>query len=179
MKASLVLLLLLIVTGCSSSNPEAGYDFAGLHLQPTADWQISEVDKSVMTVMEFNRGEKCKMLECPRLELYSSDFSGWKSWFDDRGTYVASGTCNDSVSAYAEPLPLPSADIEVDGVKAEYFQLASCFSGTPPRSAWLLQREDAPDLIIQGTAATKYGDPLDGYFPDDKVRDMLATATWE
>lgn len=180
MKA-LFVFLLLIVTGCSLPTQETGYDFAGLHLQPTVDWQISESRKSVMTAMEFNRGEKCQMLACPRLDFYSSDFSEWKSWFDDAGTYVALGSCDSLASAYALPARRPSGDIEVDGVKAEYFESVSCFSGIPARYTWLLQRHgDDLDLIIQGTAAAKYGDPIDdGYFPAVEVREMLTTATWE
>lgn len=174
-----VLLLLLIITGCGSSNQETGYNFAGLHLQPSANWKIAEAAQPVMATMEFNQGKKCKLLECPRLDLYTSDFSGWKSWFD--GTvYVGSRSCDNPASAYGLPLRLPSGDIDVGGVKAEYFESASCISGMSAQRTWLLQRPDDPDLIILGTAAMKDDDPaVHGYFPDEEFKRMLTAATWE
>lgn len=177
MKALPFLFLLLLIAGCTQSSPEEGYTFAGLHLQPNADWEIQAAANPVMLTMEYNRGEKCKLAECPRLNFYTSDFSEWKSWFNG-DAYVASGSCSSAGSEYALPERMPSGDIEVDGVKAEYFESASCIPGNAARRTWLLRRKDEPSLIIQGIPAVTY-DLANGFFPDEVVKQMLIGATWK
>ena len=176
MKALPFLFVLLLVAGCVSSKPEDGYNFAGLHLRPSADWRI-DVDRQAMAILEYNRGEKCKLAECPRLDLYTSNFSEWKTWFDG-DAYVASGACNSGASGYALPERLLSGDIEVGGVKAEYFESASCVSGGGSRRTWLLRRQGEPSVIIQGIPAATFNSK-NGDFPDDEVKRLLEAGTWK
>ena len=109
-------------------------------------------------------GLNCQEVVCPRLVILKLAPSESAKLYD-----LTSGTLPPCKDGSGKVHRMPSNDITVGGLKAEYYSSDSCDQGGRSNPAWVVQEQR---LVVTGERMK------DGYFPTEEVGRLLAAATW-